>query len=77
MSTEVKLPQWGMGMTEGMISKWLKNVGDAVVEDEELVEIEAEKTTDVVVAPATGTLTQILIQPGETVPVFTTLGIIE
>ena len=77
MSTEVNLPQYGMGMTEGTIVQWLKNEGDAVVEDEEIAEVEAEKTTVMVVAPASGTLDKIVVQPGETVPVFTTLALIE
>jgi pyruvate/2-oxoglutarate dehydrogenase complex dihydrolipoamide acyltransferase (E2) component len=77
VSTEVNLPQWGMGMTEGMVVQWLKNEGDVVTEDEEIAEIEAEKVTDVVVAPASGTLTKILVPAGETVPVFTTLALID
>ena len=75
--TEVNLPQFGMGMTEGTVITWLKSVGDEVVEDEEIAEIEAEKVTVMVVAPESGTLAQIIVQPGETVPVFTTLAIIE
>ncbi len=43
---KVLLPQWGMGMSEGKIVKWLKAVGDSVAEDEPLAEIEAEKTTE-------------------------------
>jgi pyruvate/2-oxoglutarate dehydrogenase complex dihydrolipoamide acyltransferase (E2) component len=77
MSTEVNLPQFGMGMTEGTLLAWFKAEGDPVVEDEEIAEVEAEKTTVVVVAPATGVLTKILVQPEETVPVFTALAIIE
>jgi pyruvate/2-oxoglutarate dehydrogenase complex dihydrolipoamide acyltransferase (E2) component len=77
VTTDVNLPQYGMGMTEGTIVQWLKNEGDAVVEDEEIAEVEAEKTTVMVVAPASGTLSKIVVQPGETVPVFTTLALIE
>ena len=43
---EVLLPQWGMGMSEGTITSWLKSVGDAVAEDEPLAEIEAEKVEE-------------------------------
>ena len=75
--TEVNLPQFGMGMTEGTIVQWLKNVGDTVVEDEEIAEVEAEKVTVMVVAPESGVLSEIIVQPGETVPVFTTLAIID
>lgn len=77
MTTEVNLPQYGMGMTEGAIVQWLKKEGDAVTEDEEIAEVEAEKVTVMLVAPETGTLSKILVQPGETVPVFTTLALIE
>ena len=75
--TEVNLPQFGMGMTEGTVVTWLKAEGDDVVEDEEIAEVEAEKVNVMVVAPESGTLTKIIVQPGETVPVFTTLAIIE
>lgn len=77
MSTEVNLPQFGMGMTEGTIDQWLKEVGDVVTEGEDIAEVEAEKATVIVVAPASGTLTKILVQPGETVPVFTPLAVID
>jgi len=77
MTTEVNLPQFGMGMTEGTVEQWLKGEGDAVVEGEDIAEVEAEKVTVVVVAPETGTLARILVQPGETVPVFTPLALIE
>ena len=77
MTTEVRLPQWGMGMTEATIIEWLKSEGDAVDEDEEIAEVEAEKVTNMLVAPATGTLAKIIVEPGETVPVFTTLAVIE
>ncbi|MBO0727761.1 MAG: hypothetical protein J2P57_00795 [Acidimicrobiaceae bacterium] len=77
MATEVNLPQWGMGMTEGTIVNWLKAEGDAVTEDEEIAEVETEKVTSMLIAPATGTLSKILVPLGETVPVFTTLALIE
>src|SRR5262249_61280299 len=77
VATEVNLPQWGMGMTEGMITQWLKNEGDPVTEDEEIAEVETEKVTSMLIAPATGTLSKILVPVGETVPVFTTLALIE
>lgn len=77
MPTDVNLPQWGMGMTEGTIVGWLKQEGDLVTEDEEIAEVETEKVTSVLVAPATGKLTKILVPVGETVPVFTTVALIE
>lgn len=77
MKVEVNLPQFGMGMTEGTVIQWLKAVGDQVVEDEDIAEVEAEKATVVVVAPESGTLVEILVEPEVTVPVFTALAMIE
>lgn len=64
-------------MTEGTIVKWLKREGDDVTEDEEIAEVETEKVTSMLVAPASGTLSKIVVPVGETVPVFTTLALIE
>jgi pyruvate/2-oxoglutarate dehydrogenase complex dihydrolipoamide acyltransferase (E2) component len=77
MRVEVLLPQWGMGMSEGSIIQWLKKVGDAVVEDEPLAEVEAEKVEEVLESPATGTLVEILVPEGEAVEVRTVVAIIE
>lgn len=77
MREEVLLPQWGMGMDEGTVTQWLKKVGDEVAEDEPLAEIEAEKVTETLEAPATGTLSEILVKEGETAKVRTPLAIIE
>lgn len=77
MKEEVLLPQWGMGMDEGTVLEWFKKEGDEVSEDEPLAEIEAEKVTETLEAPATGTLTEILVEEGETAKVRTALAIIE
>jgi len=74
---EVLLPQWGMGMSEGSIVSWLKKVGDQVVEDEPLAEVEAEKVEETLESPATGTITEILVAAGETIEVRTVVAIIE
>lgn len=74
---KVLLPQWGMGMSEGTIVKWLKAVGDTVKEDEPLVEVEAEKATEVIESPASGTLKEILVEAGTTVEVRTAVAVIE
>jgi pyruvate/2-oxoglutarate dehydrogenase complex dihydrolipoamide acyltransferase (E2) component len=66
-----------MGMTEGTIINWLKREGDEVIEDEEIAEVETEKVTSMLVAPASGTLSRIVVPVGETVPVFTTVALIE
>ncbi len=77
MATEVKLPQFGMGMSEGTILAWLKAVGDTVAEGDPLAEVEAAKTTVEVLAPVAGTLSRIVVPVEETVPVFTVLAYIE
>ena len=77
MRVEVLLPQWGMGMSEGVISLWLKQVGDQVKEDEPIAQVEAEKVEEELTAPATGTLTEILIPAGDTAEVRTVVAIIE
>ncbi|MCY3995106.1 MAG: lipoyl domain-containing protein [Rhodobacter sp.] len=74
---KVLLPQWGMGMSEGTITGWLKAVGDQVSEEEPLATAEAEKVEDEILAPAGGRLAEILVEPGETIPVRTPVAIIE
>jgi 2-oxoglutarate dehydrogenase E2 component (dihydrolipoamide succinyltransferase) len=66
-----------MGLTEGTVLQWLKSVGDSVVENEPLVEVETAKATDFVVAPATGVLVEILADVGTIVPVGELLATIE
>ena len=74
---EVLLPQWGMGMSEGTITAWLKSIGDSVAEDEALADIEAEKVTETLEAPAAGTLVEILVPEGDTVEVRTPVAVID
>ncbi|ABQ67421.1 biotin/lipoyl attachment domain-containing protein [Rhizorhabdus wittichii RW1] len=66
---KVLLPQFGMGMQEAEIVRWIKAVGDPVEAGEPLLEIEAAKTTVEVPSPGAGTLTEILAQEGDTVEV--------
>ncbi len=73
---KVLLPQWGMGMSEGKLVKWHKAVGDMVAEDEPLVEVESEKSTDTIESPGAGKLTEIVVKEGETVPVRTVIAVI-
>jgi len=73
---EVRLPQFGMGMRDAMILKWLYSPGDTVKEGEPLVEIEAAKATVEVVAPASGVLTTILVKENEVVQVRDLIAII-
>ena len=74
---EVLLPQWGMGMSEGTIITWLKEVGDTVTEDEPLAEVEAEKVEETLESPAAGTIVEILVPEGDTVEVRTPVAVIE
>lgn len=66
---KVLLPQFGMGMQEAEIVRWIKAVGDRVEAGEPLLEIEAAKTTVEVPSPGAGTLTEVLAQEGDTVEV--------
>jgi pyruvate dehydrogenase E2 component (dihydrolipoamide acetyltransferase) len=77
MATEVLLPQWGMGMSEGQIVAWYHEVGEHVDEDAPIAAVEAEKAEQDLLAPVSGTLLQILVT-AETgpVPVRTLLAII-
>ena len=77
MAVSVYLPKTGMGIQEGTIIKWLKNVGDRVEQGEAIVEIETVKTNTEVEAPASGVLTEQLFEEGETVDVGTDIGTIE
>ena len=69
MAVDVIMPKWGHTMEEGKVTLWLKQEGDTVVKGEELFEVETEKITNRVEAPADGTLFQILVPAGSTVPV--------
>lgn len=77
MKVEVLLPQWGMGMSEGTVTTWLKAVGERVAEDEPLAEIEAEKATQELESPASGVLAEILVPEGQEAKVRTVIAIIE
>jgi pyruvate dehydrogenase E2 component (dihydrolipoamide acetyltransferase) len=76
MDSEIRLPQWGMGMTEGTVLRWLKEEGETVAEGDPLVEIETAKVTNIIEAPAAGTLTRIIAGPDDTVAIFELLGVI-
>lgn len=73
----VVLPQYGMGMQDGEIVRWLKQPGDVVSEGDTLVEVEAAKTTVEVPSPVSGTLTRIVAEVGETIDVRAPIAIIE
>jgi pyruvate dehydrogenase E2 component (dihydrolipoamide acetyltransferase) len=73
---EFKLPDLGEGLTEGEVARWLVSVGDEVVEDQPLVEIQTDKTTVEIPSPAAGKVAQILVDEGNVVPVGTVLVVI-
>ena len=73
MPIEVYLPQWGMGLQDGVVSQWFKKEGDYVKKGEALAEIDEAKVTDVLPAPEEGYLIKILIPEGQKVKVRTTL----
>src|SRR5438552_4340172 len=68
------MPQMGVSVSEGTVTKWLKNPGDAVEADEPLLEISTDKVDTEVPAPGSGVLGEILVQEGETVAVGTVLA---
>jgi hypothetical protein len=70
------MPKWGLSMQEGLIGQWLKQEGDTVQAGEPIVEIETEKITNVVEAPAGGILAKIVYPKGATVPVTQLIAII-
>jgi 2-oxoglutarate dehydrogenase E2 component (dihydrolipoamide succinyltransferase) len=76
MSVEIKVPSLGESVTEATIGQWFKKVGDRVEADEPLVELETDKVTLEVNAPASGVLTDILAEEGADVEVGALLGVI-
>ena len=68
------MPQLGETVTEGTITRWFKQVGDSVAEDEPLFEVSTDKVDSEVPAPMSGTLTEILVEEGDTVDVGTVLA---
>jgi 2-oxoglutarate dehydrogenase E2 component (dihydrolipoamide succinyltransferase) len=77
MAVEIKVPTLGESVTEATIAKWFKNVGDAVKADEPLCELETDKVTVEVPAPAAGMLSAITAPAGTTVAVGAKLGELE
>ena len=74
--TEVVMPQMGVSVSEGTVTKWLRQVGDAIGRDEPLLEISTDKVDTEVPSSADGVVTQIFVQEGETVEVGTVLATI-
>jgi len=76
MAVEILMPELGESVHEATVSKWLKQVGEPVKEDEPIVEIMTDKVNTELPAPASGVLSKILIPEGGSVMVFAPLGII-
>ncbi|WP_298985090.1 2-oxoglutarate dehydrogenase complex dihydrolipoyllysine-residue succinyltransferase [uncultured Roseibium sp.] len=74
MATEIRVPTLGESVSEATIAQWFKKPGDAVSQDEPLVELETDKVTVEVPAPAAGTLESIVVNEGDTVEVGALLG---
>ncbi len=73
---DVVMPQMGVSVSEGTITKWVKSEGEAIEADETLLEISTDKVDTEVPSPASGVVQQILVQEGETVAVGTKLAVI-
>ena len=76
MASEIKMPQLGLTMTEGTVTRWFKTVGEAVAEGEVLFEVATDKITNQIESTAAGTLLQILVEEGQTVPVQAVVGVV-
>jgi 2-oxoisovalerate dehydrogenase E2 component (dihydrolipoyl transacylase) len=73
----VIMPQLGESVTEGIVARWLKRVGDRVEKYEPLLEVVTDKVTAEVPSPVAGVLRRILVEEGATVPVGATLAVVE
>ena len=69
MATDVVMPQMGESIAEGTVVRWIKKPGDKVERDEPLLEISTDKVDAEIPSPASGTLTEIVVQEGQTVAV--------
>jgi pyruvate dehydrogenase E2 component (dihydrolipoamide acetyltransferase) len=77
MSFSVKMPALGESVTEGTVTRWLKNEGDVVALDEPLLEVSTDKVDTEIPSPAAGTLSKIVVTVDQTVAVGTELAVIE
>src|SRR5215212_1847282 len=76
MATEIRVPTLGESITEATVARWLKQPGETVERDEPVVELETDKVTLEVPAPAAGKLGEVLAAEGVNVPVGAVLGTI-
>ena len=73
---DITLPQLGETVTEGTITRWFKKVGEAIAADEPLFEVSTDKVDTEVPSPVAGTVTEIRVAEGDTVPVGTVIAVI-
>ena len=76
MATEVNLPALGESVTEGTVTRWLKQVGDSVAVDEALLEVSTDKVDTEIPSPVAGTLLEIKANEDDTVEVGAVLAVI-
>src|ERR1051326_7575479 len=76
MSIQIKVPAMGESVTKATVARWFKKEGDAVKRDEPVLELETDKVTVEVPAPADGAIESISVKEGDTVQVGTILGAI-
>ncbi len=76
MATEIRVPALGESVVEATVGQWFKQAGEAVTTDEPLVELETDKVTIEVPAPASGVLSEIAVKTGDTVAIGALLGAI-
>src|SRR2546429_6379814 len=77
MSYELKMPKLGESVTEGTIGKWLKQPGEKVNKYDLLVEVQTDKVNTEIPSPVEGTLKEVKVQEGQTVPIGTLLAVFD
>src|SRR5438034_7596387 len=77
MAFELKMPKLGESVTEGTIGKWLKQPGDKVNKYDLLVEVQTDKVNTEIPSPVAGTLKEVKVEEGQTVPIGTLLAIFD
>ena len=77
MAFELKMPKLGESVTEGTIGKWLKKPGEKVNKYDLLVEVQTDKVNTEIPSPVSGTLREIKVEEGQTVPIGTLLAVFD
>src|ERR1700716_1009211 len=77
MAFELKMPKLGESVTEGTIGKWLKQPGDKVNKYDLLVEVQTDKVNTEIPSPVAGTLKEVKVEEGQTVPIGALLALFD